>query len=344
MTRVEASTGSGAWTEPGVETVAPGVHRIPLPLPLDGLRAVNVYVLETPDGLVLVDGGWDVPAARQALDAGLGRLGAAVADVRRVLVTHVHRDHYTLACALGREQGARVGLGRGERENVRLVMDPEGLQLSGQVDRLRQLGAHDLALLVVQAREASDGRDEGWRVPDEWLQPGELTLGGGRVLDVVETPGHTAGHVVFHDLAGGLLFAGDHVLPTITPSLGLETAVSPDPLGSFLTSLALVRSRPDAVLLPAHGGVAASVHARVDELLEHHSRRLDEALGHASGNGSSGWEVAQRLRWTRRERRLDELDVFNQMLAVLETGAHLHVLVAQGRLRVVPTEQGDRYT
>ena len=42
------------WTEPGLFTVAPGVHRIPLPLPNDGLRAVNVYAIEAGDGTFLV--------------------------------------------------------------------------------------------------------------------------------------------------------------------------------------------------------------------------------------------------------------------------------------------------
>lgn len=68
------------WTEPGAHPVLPGVHRIPLPLPLDGLRAVNVYVLDGPDGPTLVDSGW-VDADGDALEVGLRALGYALADV-----------------------------------------------------------------------------------------------------------------------------------------------------------------------------------------------------------------------------------------------------------------------
>src|SRR4051794_27421460 len=50
-----AGASTASWTDPGLFTVAPGVHRVPLPLPTDGLRAVNVYVLEDGDGLVLID-------------------------------------------------------------------------------------------------------------------------------------------------------------------------------------------------------------------------------------------------------------------------------------------------
>ena len=138
--------------------------------------------------------------------------------------------------------------------------------------------------------------------------------------------------MVFHDPANGLLFAGDHVLPTITPSIGFEPVLSPNPLGDFLDSLATVRARPDARLLPAHGPVTDSVHKRVDELVAHHGKRLDETLAAIARGAVSAYDVASQLTWTRRERTLDELDPFNQMLAIAETAAHLELLAAQGRL------------
>ncbi|MGZ4518493.1 MAG: MBL fold metallo-hydrolase, partial [Mycobacteriaceae bacterium] len=75
------------WTTPGVYPVAPGVHRIPLPLPNDGLRAVNVYVISDGDSLVLVDSGWAIVESLDALERGLATLGAGLADITRILVT-----------------------------------------------------------------------------------------------------------------------------------------------------------------------------------------------------------------------------------------------------------------
>lgn len=109
------------WTAPGAFLVAEGVHRIPLPLPSDGLRVVNVYALTHADGLVLIDPGWAVSEARAALDA-LATLGYTAWDVLRILVTHVHRDHYTQAIHLRREFGTRVSLGAGERDAVEISM------------------------------------------------------------------------------------------------------------------------------------------------------------------------------------------------------------------------------
>ncbi len=326
------STAQGAWTEPGAYEVAPGVHRVPLPLPNDGLRAVNVYVLTTEDGLVLVDGGWAIPDSRDQLAAALAQLGAGLGDVRRFLVTHVHRDHYTQAVEVRREFGARVGLGSGERPTLELLQNPDRSPLEAQLDALAAAGAGELAALIgSHARGARVDRGQ-WESPDDWLEEGPLPLPGGRVLHAVSTPGHTTGHLVFHDVDAGLLFAGDHVLPTITPSIGFEPVLHPDPLGAFLQSLALVRERPDALLLPAHGPVADSVHARVDELIAFHGRRLDETEKACAAGAFTAAEAGGQLRWTRREHRLADLDPFNAMLAVFETGAHLELLAVQGRL------------
>jgi hypothetical protein len=56
-----------AWLEAGTFEVAPGVHRIPLPLPMDGLRAVNVYAIETGGGVVMIDSGWALDVAERQL-------------------------------------------------------------------------------------------------------------------------------------------------------------------------------------------------------------------------------------------------------------------------------------
>ncbi|MDQ6836914.1 MAG: MBL fold metallo-hydrolase [Actinomycetota bacterium] len=328
------TTGAGDWTEPGVYPVAPGVHRIPLPLPTDGLRAVNIYAIDDGNGLVFVDSGWAVPVARELLGAALRTLDCSLSDIHRFLITHMHRDHYTQAIEIRREAGNRVSLGAGERPGMETARSADRTPMEPQLRQLRRCGAGELAdaMAAWLAEQRFDGDRSDWEDPDDWIEPGRLTLDGGRDLTVVETPGHTQGHVVFHDSAGELLFAGDHVLPTITPSIGFEPILAANPLGDFLASLAKVRALPDAMLLPAHGAVTASVHARVDELVDHHGRRLDGTAAAVDKGLTDAFEAAHQLRWTRRERKLTELDAYNQMLAICETAAHLELLVAQDRL------------
>ena len=102
------STSSLPWVDPGAFEVAPGVYRVPLPLPNDGLRAVNVYVIRTADGLVCIDAGWAIPESKRLFVEALSSLGHELGDVTRFLVTHVHRDHYTQAVDVRRDVGSRI--------------------------------------------------------------------------------------------------------------------------------------------------------------------------------------------------------------------------------------------
>ena len=91
----------GCWaTTSGVETLQPGVHRVPLALPNDGLRPVTLHLLEDltdSDDLVMIDGGWAIPEAGKALEDALEAIGRDLGDLTHILVTHIHRDHYTQA-------------------------------------------------------------------------------------------------------------------------------------------------------------------------------------------------------------------------------------------------------
>ncbi|GAA4003859.1 MBL fold metallo-hydrolase [Allokutzneria multivorans] len=319
------------WGQPGPVEVAAGVHRIPLPLPNDALHAVNVYAIEDGGQLVLIDSGWALQESREALTTALRRLDRDLDDISRFLITHIHRDHYTQAVALRREFGHRIALGIGEQPSLTDEL-LSGKTLTQYADKLLSFGAK---VVVDRIGKAIEIRPEPgvWEEPDEWLSNGEVITLADRALRVVETPGHTQGHVVFVDEAAGLLFAGDHVLPHITPSIGFEAKLPELPLRDYLGSLKLVRAMPDLRLLPAHGQVSDSTHARVDELLDHHERRLDAIAGALAEGAATAYEVSRLIGWTRRERHFDDLDVFNQMLAVMETGAHLDLLALRGRAR-----------
>ena len=336
------STGSGSWTEPGAHPVAPGVTRIPLPLPMDGLRAVNVYVTETPTGLVLIDGGWAIPESRSQFESSMKEAGYALSDIRQFLVTHMHRDHYTQAYVLGQELGVDVSLGMGDRRTLELMHD-ETIAQDPNLTRLVQAGAMHLAdkwreFLPAERPDMSD-----YGMPDIWLDD-DITIDlGVRQLAAVSTPGHTQGHYVFADAENGLLFAGDHVLPTITPSIGFEPAWVEQPLRDFMESLRKVRALPDLQVLPAHGPTGMSSHQRVDELLEHHEERLEACKAAVIAGATTAWEVAGELPWTRRNRTRDELGPFDVVLAAFETLAHLELLALRGDVARTEVEGEARF-
>jgi len=323
------------WTEPKVEDLGGGIHRIPLPLPLDGLKAVNVYAITDPGGVDLIDAGMALVAARERLTEGLRQLGYGLGDVRNFFVTHIHIDHYSLAIELRREFRSLISLGEDERANMIATRDlingaGGGHKIFG-AENLRRLGASELtSRLSDLERHGPPFAD--WEDPDRWVADGaDLDLRT-RTLRAVHTPGHTRGHLIYHDAASGIMFAGDHVLPHITPSIGFEPAGNRMALHDYLRSLARTLALPDARLLPAHGPVTHSTHERVNELIAHHDARLDETVSSVAAGHATPFEVAKAIKWTRRLRPFDDLDLFAQVQAVNETAAHLEVLLVRGQV------------
>jgi len=342
-------SGRHAWAATEAQDLGNGLYRIPLPLPGDALHAVNVYAIVGPDGVDLIDSGMAIVAAREKLTASLARLGVNLGDIRNFFITHVHQDHYTLAVQLRTTLAGKISLGAGERVNLEAIRAAQAQRkLPGFIDMLPAMGAAGLADQVKTALAAGLGGPAAglsWEDPDEWLADGTLLDLGQRTLRAIHTPGHTAGHVVFHDEASSLLFAGDHVLPRITPSIGFQPVITRTALADFLTSLQLMLKLPDSRLLPAHGPVSDSTHARVNELLDHHEARLAQLLQVASGGPVTALEAAEGIGWTRRMRKLADLDPMSQILAIGETAAHLEVLVARGQLVRRTSQQGiDTYT
>jgi glyoxylase-like metal-dependent hydrolase (beta-lactamase superfamily II) len=309
------------------------VYRIPLPLPGDALRAVNVYAVRGDDDFVLVDAGWALESSLRTLERSLAELDADLGSVSRFLVTHLHRDHYTQAVAVRRIFGTRVSLGIGERDSLtELHRDADRLP-PRLMDRLVTAGGAELVHELRSLDGSTDPVDpQDWDEPDDWLRDGQRIAVGGRSLTVVATPGHTAGHVAFHDAANDLLFAGDHILPHITPSIGFETVPAAQPLADYLRSLARIAELNDALLLPAHGPAGGRTLARTAALMKHHADRLAQMTRAIERGAMTAVAVAQAIPWTSRGLRYAELGAFNQMLALNETAAHLDFLTSQGLL------------
>lgn len=307
-------------------------------MPSTALRAVNVYVLEGTAGLTVIDSGWAIPATTRSLEEAMGELGHGLGDLGRFVITHAHHDHYTEALALRSEFRCEVTIGRGERHSIERYSPSTASITQGAL--LRRCGAPTLAerFVKVRTRELVEKDDSPWGQPDGWLDDGDVVNLGDRQVEVMATPGHTRGHIVVRDTERQLLFAGDHLLPHITPSIGFESAPERLPLASYLRSLRAVEDLPDAWLLPAHGPVTRSSRTRASELLAHHEARFASIVDAVGGGASTALEVATELKWTRHERSLEELDTVNQTLAVIETGAHLDVLAVEGVLDVEEME------
>ena len=224
--------------EQHVRDLPPHVVRIPLPLPLRDLQVVNVYAILGDDGVTLVDSGWADEPSETVLVEALDRLGFTPGDVRRVVVTHAHWDHYSRAIGWQRRYGTTVMIGRQERHSIEAFDERTGAYPM-QAQLLLKAGAVDLAQTIADFPLEPFERDVPFGPPDIWLDDGDHIDCGGVDLVARATPGHTRGHIVYEDQRAGLAFTGDHILPRITPSIGLERAPEALPLQSYLASLQL---------------------------------------------------------------------------------------------------------
>ena len=327
---------------PPVERLAGDLWSIPVPIPSNPLRYVSSYAFAAGGGLVLLDTGWDADESWQALVAGLAAIGASPRDVRGVLVTHMHFDHSGLAARVRERSGAWIGMHRADQD-ILARPDYQDAELA-VAEQVRWLGA--LGAPADQAREGA-GTPADFALftsvarADRFVEDGDLIDIPGWSLRAVHTPGHTPGHLCFLETRANLLFSGDHVLPRISPNISPERAGAADPLGDYLDSLGKVGALPVDEVLPAHEWRFRGAAARTKQIVEHHHHRLAELVTAAREHpGSTPWELAGHLTWSRPWSQYGgQLRVF----AVTETLAHLRYLVRRGRLTVTGQDV-PRYT
>jgi glyoxylase-like metal-dependent hydrolase (beta-lactamase superfamily II) len=315
---------------PPVEQLRTGLWSIPVPIPHNPLRYVSVHAFALDGGgLGLLDTGWESDESWAALTSGLASIGAGIADVRGVLVTHLHFDHLGLAHRVREASGAWIAMHPADATLVSgLNAAGAAAAVASEVEFLVGLGAdRDEAVADVGPTEGM-ARFTRMAVPDRLLEDGEHADFPGWRMRAVHTPGHTPGHLCFAEEDTRLFFSGDHVLPRISPNISTGARGLADPLRDFLDSLAAVRDLDPAEVLPAHEWRFRGLDARVDALTAHHEVRLTELLTAIRTHPhSTPWDVAAYLTWSRPweqyERRM-------RIFAVTETDAHLRLLASRG--------------
>jgi glyoxylase-like metal-dependent hydrolase (beta-lactamase superfamily II) len=314
-------TASRSTELPETTSLGDGIVQVRLPMRGNPLRYINGYLLEDTDGLTLVDCGWKAADVLGVLQAGLTASGYALADVRRILVTHQHFDHYGLAGTLLRAGVAELGMHALDWERAQEILGRRD-----EFDRVSDAWLARHGFVVTEPEEGPGDRAE--------LTPPTRTVADGEAigrLTAVWTPGHTAGHLCFLDARSGRMLTGDHVLDPITPHVGFWRERPGDPLGDYIDSLKKVARLGRGGALPGHGEPFPDLGRRADQILEHTEAREQLVLAIAAKRGSiSARDTASELPWTRRNRTFAELGAWHQEFAVSETIAHLEHLRTRG--------------
>jgi glyoxylase-like metal-dependent hydrolase (beta-lactamase superfamily II) len=303
----------GGLNTPMLTALADDVRRLTLPMPMRPGH-VHCYLLREPDGWTLVDTGLALPDLEERLAEAAAGLDAPIA---RIVVTHFHPDHVGGAEQAVEATGAPVHQG---------VLDYEQCEhVWGNPDWPTRVAAwfreHGVPEPLTDELIASGGAYAAFIrfAPDPLpLREGDR-VGGWEVL---ELPGHADGHICL--LRDGALVAGDHLLPTISPAVGLYPDSRPDPLGDYLDSLRRTDELDLRIAYPGHGDPIAEPSSRARALVEHHRERLEATAAALGREPRSGYEVSYPLFG-------DGLAPIARRFAVAETLSHLERLRREGR-------------
>ena len=308
--------------------VSPGVHWLRMPLP-SSLKHVNLWLLDEGDGWTIVDCGIAAETTKQLWRRVLAA-AARGKPVRRVIVTHMHSDHLGLAQWLCETQGARLWMSAADYRWAQRMLGATG----------EAFGAKAAAYLLRHGVEPGSLIDLARTQPSPYpaLVPGlpplyraiadgqEVDIGG-RTWRALAAEGHTPEHLSFYCASLDLMIAGDMLLPSISPYVGVPaTTPEANPLPGFLRSLDRFLALSDRTLvLPSHGNPFRGIASRVAELHRHHRDRLADVRNHCAVPRSAAELVPLVFR--------QALDDRQCMLAIAEIIAHANALESMGQLR-----------
>lgn len=267
------------------ERVLPGVWRLRLPCPWPGVPHVNAWALARADGIVLVDTGIGGEEGLHQLELALGQAKLKLRDVRLLVCTHAHTDHYGLAGPIIDAAGCELWM-HPAWEHIRAMAEDPDKALERRIEVARQCGVPVAALeRYAESRRGEDPLIDRLVAPDRELVDGVEVATDLGFLRVHETPGHAPSHVVLHEPESGLLISGDHLLGKV--SLFFDYGHTPDPVGEFLDSLDVVEELDVRLCLSGHGRPFRDAGAKVVANRD----LVEEQLGRVRGSLESGERV-----------------------------------------------------
>jgi len=262
------------------ERVMRGVYRLRLPLPWPGVPHCNAWAVAAGDGVVLFDTGMHQPRSLVDLERAMAMCGLSLEDVRLLVCTHAHSDHYGQAATIVERTGCELWMHPNHAHMTRWAKDPDAA-LERRLEIARQSGVPEEPLRRYAAQRGSvESGIAGIVEPDRALVAGVVIDTDLGPWQTYETPGHAPSHVCLFQPERRLLISGDHLLGRVSPYF--DYGYTPDPVGEFLHSLTVVEALGARLCLAGHGRTFADVQAHIEanrDLVHARLERTLEVLG-----------------------------------------------------------------
>jgi glyoxylase-like metal-dependent hydrolase (beta-lactamase superfamily II) len=306
------------------ERVLPGLWRLRLPLPWEGVPHCNAWAIAAGSGIVLVDTGMHEPGSLAQLERAMEQVGLRLEHVKLIACTHAHSDHWGQAAPIRERAGCEFWMHPNHEHATRGATDPE-VALERRLEVGRQSGVPEAALqrYAEQARSMPSGIAEVIE-PDRALLPGvEIETDIGR-WEVFETPGHAPSHVCLYQREHRVLISGDHLLGRV--SLYYDYGWTPDPVGEFLSSLQVVERLDVRLCLSGHGKPFIDAPGHIEASRGLVAQRIEAVLTSLNSQPRKVIEIAPEVHG-------GELSRANAVWWLTETLCYLIHLERQGRVR-----------
>lgn len=323
--------------------IVPGIHQLRVPIPDNPLGFLNSYLVRGRDGWLMVDTGWNEEASFQSLKDQLGGLGIGFGDITRIIVTHIHADHYGLAGRIKEHSPANLLMHEAERPFIQSrYVNYEGLMARmGVIFHRHGVPDSELPRLQGASLPVLGFVEPTW--PEILLKGGETISTGFFDLEVIWTPGHSSGHVCLYETKARILFSGDHILPVITPNISYHAESTANPLGDYVRALHRIESLPVDLVLPAHEQVFTGLKERIKAILDHHASRKQAILDTIRDEPRTAYDISGRIPWETMGVPWEKLSAFTKRAAVTETLAHLLDMEEEGMVRTVQANTVARW-
>ncbi len=275
------------------ERVLPGIWRLRLPLPWPGVPHCNAWAVAAGDGIVLFDTGMHEPGSLAHLERALAMCNLRLENVRLVVCTHAHADHYGQAATIVQRAGCELWMHPNHEHITRSAQDPEAA-LARRIEIARQSGVPEEPL----RRYAEQRKGQGYGIaeiiePDRPLLPGVVIQTDLGPWSVHETPGHAPSHVCLFQPERRLLISGDHLLGRI--SLYFDYGWTPDPVGEFLTSLDRVEALGARLCLAGHGRTFTDVRGHIAANRDLVAERIAKTSAALQDGPTTAFDVVPRV-------------------------------------------------
>ncbi|MDA8189425.1 MAG: MBL fold metallo-hydrolase [Dehalococcoidales bacterium] len=304
------------------------IHRVTLPTPF-AIGPVNTYLIEDEE-LALVDTGPKMVETSDALQNGLRDLGYTFADLKHIIITHAHEDHFGQARFLKEQSGARVYAHKASLPMLEGLESEFDLRYNVYRRRLmRNAGAPEEVILAVQPIVDSFKESAEAVAVDEALEDGDVIHVGRTQLQVIYTPGHAAGAMCLHHPGDKILFSGDHLLPDVSSNAVIDAPLDCGDcrrrsLVEYISSLRLIQAMGLDLVYPAHGDEIRDHRTLIEQRLAFYETRKSAILGALGDGEKTPYQLSRKLFPAIRE--------FEIFLALSEVIGHLDLLENEGKV------------